>query len=158
MNYIDIYEFPDLAYDENKKLVGFASTAGKNYYHLEKYEKAYAKLYDFMKNLTIPRLNYWAKIQMIDPRWCGATGTGAYWAVASRIVNEIAQEILSIRNKQWLLANLIAERDKIFNQISMLKVESQRKYHFSRYHASTNCEMIREISEVVRQSGKWHIP
>ena len=38
------------------------------------------------------RLGYWANVIMLDPRFCGATGTGAYWAVASECVNEVAKE------------------------------------------------------------------
>ena len=53
-----------------------------------------------MRTLDSDRLGYWAKVIMLDPRFCGATGTGAYWAVASECVNEIAVQILAGRRQK----------------------------------------------------------
>ena len=36
-----------------------------------------------MQTLETERLKYWAEVIMLDPRFCGATGQGAYWAVAN---------------------------------------------------------------------------
>ena len=47
-------------------------------------------------------LMLWANVAMIDHRFCGATGTGAYWAVASRAVNDAAQAILEDRDSKYL--------------------------------------------------------
>ena len=65
---------------------------------------------------------------------------------------------MTIREYQELLANLIAERDKIFNQIALLKSEAEQRHHFSMYGVSTNAEMIREVTAVLAQAGKWHYP
>lgn len=65
---------------------------------------------------------------------------------------------MKVRDYQDLLANLIAERDKIFNQIAILESEKERRYHFSMYGVSTNAEMIREVTAVLAQEGKWHYP
>ena len=58
----------------------------------EQFEKLKAKLVEFMRTFESDRLGYWANVIMLDPRFCGATGTGAYWAVASECVNEVAKE------------------------------------------------------------------
>ena len=58
------------------------------------YAKSLTALKVFMSTLKWSRLFYWRDVLLIDPRWCGATGTGAYIAVASRLVNETATEIL----------------------------------------------------------------
>ena len=50
---------------------------------------------------STPRLRYWCVVLMIDDRWCGATGAGAYWAVASREVNELARAELRLRVEQY---------------------------------------------------------
>ena len=65
---------------------------------------------------------------------------------------------MTIRDYQNLLGNLIAERDKIFNQIALLNDPEARKHHRSMYGVSTNAEMIREVKAVCVQAGKWHIP
>lgn len=90
----EIYQYPDLDDPENKKLVTLAAKVGRNFYNQSEYDKAHKKLHEFMQGLSVDRLQYWAYVVMIDPRWSGATGQGAYWAVASRVVNEIAQECL----------------------------------------------------------------
>ena len=59
--------------------------------------KAYDKLLELMRTLPTDRLHYWAEIVMIDHRWCGATGTGAYWAVASEVTNRTAKLALAER-------------------------------------------------------------
>ena len=43
---------------------------------------------------------------MIDGGWCGASGTGAYWAVASGLVNEAAKAELRRRGDAWRAAGL----------------------------------------------------
>jgi len=64
---------------------------------------------------------------------------------------------MSDKDYQWLLANLIAERDKIFNQIALLEDAEHRQYHFDMYGVSTNAEMIREVIAIVKGLDKWHI-
>ena len=57
----------------------------------------------------------------------------------------------------YWLANLIAERDKIWNQIATIEDSEQRQIEFSRYRATSLCmQMIREISAVCEQDGHWH--
>ena len=67
------------------------------------------------ETLESDRLGYWAKVIMLDPRFCGATGTGAYWAVASECVNEIAVQILrerSLLRRMQLVMQYNAERQE----------------------------------------------
>ena len=49
----------------------------------EQFGKLKAKLVEYMRTLDSDLLGYWAGVVMLDPRFCGASGTGAYWAVAS---------------------------------------------------------------------------
>ena len=64
---------------------------------------------------------------------------------------------MTVRDYQTLLGNLIAQRDKIFNQIALLKDPKARKHHRSMYGVSTNAEMIREVTPVLVAHGKWHL-
>ena len=64
---------------------------------------------------------------------------------------------MTIREYQNLLANLIAERDKVWNQIALLP-ENERKMQFTMFRLSVNAEMIREVSAVLAQEGKYHYP
>lgn len=59
---------------------------------------AMGRLRDAMAKEPLDALNVWSKILMIDDRWCGATGQGGYWAVASRLCNETAQDELKRRS------------------------------------------------------------
>ena len=88
---------------EVKKLLRLAGTAGRSFYNEPKYKKHTQKLYDFMQTVDTGRLRYWAGVVMLrnPTAEAGATGTGAFWAVASRIVNEIAVEILQERAKEF---------------------------------------------------------
>ena len=62
-----------------------------------KSDKAWEQLLAKMRELPVERLRYWESIIMIDHRWCGATGTGAYWAVASKACNDAAALALAER-------------------------------------------------------------
>lgn len=100
------YRYPDDSDPEVAKVKRLASTAARLEGRMQmsardklaeiqpKYNKSRAKLKAFMATLKWSRLFYWRDIILIDPRWCGASGTGAYIAVASRIVNETAAAIL----------------------------------------------------------------
>ena len=59
--------------------------------------KALEKLADALDALDDGALLLWANVRMIDHRFCGATGTGAYWAVASEAVNRLAKRTLEGR-------------------------------------------------------------
>ena len=59
--------------------------------------KARRKLVEALAELDDDALRLWAGALMIDKRWCGATGTGAYWAVASEEVNRAAGYIVEER-------------------------------------------------------------
>ena len=50
-----------------------------------------------MRTLDEERLGFGARVVMIDDLWCGATGQGAYWAVASEYVNLSAEQVLQER-------------------------------------------------------------
>ena len=72
----------------------------------ETHQSHVADLIKVLIDTDSARLRYWAGVVMIDNRFCGATGTGAYWAVASRLVNEIAQIELKERGDRWRAAGL----------------------------------------------------
>lgn len=65
-----------------------------------------AKLVEVLAGTDTGRLRYWAGATMIDGRWCGASGAGGYWAVASRLVNEAAAVELRRRGDAWRAAGL----------------------------------------------------
>ena len=96
-----IYNYPDLSKPDNKTVVKLAARVGRSFGDENKHCQAIKKLRAFMETLCTGSLRYWKEVVMIDPRWCGATGTGAFWAVASRVVNEIANRILSKRSNEW---------------------------------------------------------
>ena len=56
-----------------------------------------ARLEAELSALPMQDLNGWAVVLMIDNRWCGATGQGGIWAVASRFCNEAARRELGRR-------------------------------------------------------------
>lgn len=94
------YAFPNRL-DEVKRIKKIAARCGRTFwpYKREKHEKAREKLREAMENLDARALRYWAYVVMIDDRWCGATGQGGFWAVASRCVNEEAKAIILGREK-----------------------------------------------------------
>lgn len=94
---IQCYKFPDV----NSEVVKLASKVGRAFYKPEKYQKALGKLRKHMQTLGLFELKYWAHVLLISPRYSGATGQGAYIAVASRVVNEVSSEILAQRQKDW---------------------------------------------------------
>ena len=96
-----IYEYPDASKADVKRIRTLASRVGRSFYDEEKYKKHYPKLKEYMETIDNGRLNYWKDIMLIDHRWSGATGTGAYIAVASRVVNEISEDILRERGREW---------------------------------------------------------
>ena len=49
---------------------------------------------------------------MLDCRFCGATGEGAFWAVASRCVNEIAKELLRERDCEFRMEVVSQFKDR----------------------------------------------
>ena len=65
-----------------------------------------AKLARVLEGTDTARLRYWAVCTMIDGGWCGASGTGAYWAVASGLVNEAAKAELRRRGDAWRASGL----------------------------------------------------
>ena len=106
MTPITLYRYPDDSNPEVKKVKRLASRAARLEGRIYKaaydkkaerhaqYETSLVKLKTFMATLKWSSLFYWRGIILIDPRWCGASGTGAYIAVASRIVNQTAKAIL----------------------------------------------------------------
>ena len=73
----------------------------------EQFGKLKAKLVEYMRTLDSDRLGYWARVVMLDPRFCGATGTGAYWAVASRCVNQAAAQVLDCKRRMERVSSRI---------------------------------------------------
>ena len=90
------YEYPpDTA--ENRVIKKLAARCGRSLYKREEHAKHRAKLREHFRMLSSETLLYWAGVVMIDSRFCGASGTGAYIAVASRCCNEDASEVLRER-------------------------------------------------------------
>ena len=96
-----IFRYPDDSKEGVRKLKRLAARVGRTFHDQEKHDKAKASLRAFMEDLGVGELHYWAGIAMIDGRWCGATGQGGFWAVASRVVNEIASELLDEHRRAW---------------------------------------------------------
>ena len=71
-----------------------------------KHKKALEALDAALGRSCTPQVRYWAQCRLIDPRVCGASGTGAYIAVASRLVNERARAELQRRGDAWREAGL----------------------------------------------------
>ena len=92
------YAYPDDNDPEVKQVKRLAAKCGRSYRKAEKFEHHKAKLREFMETLDTERLKYWSDVLMLDSRFCGATGTGAYWSVASEQVNEVADELLRERD------------------------------------------------------------
>ena len=69
---------------------------------------ALERLRKVLAGLANDDLYAWATVWMLDARWHGATGEGAYWAVASSLVNDAARAELESRQK----ANRVDVREK----------------------------------------------
>lgn len=96
------YRFPEPADGpEVAPVKRLAARCGRTFGDPVKHQAARSRLRARLREVDTGRLRYWAVVLMIDPRWCGATGTGAYWAVASRCVNEDARAVLAERAAEW---------------------------------------------------------
>ena len=92
------YKYPDdLSWPGCADVKRWAARAARAR-NAEVFDRALFRLGLVMRTLDRTALKRWAEVVMIDARWCGATGTGAYWAVASRHVNEAAQAELKRRS------------------------------------------------------------
>ena len=87
-------------FDKLKKL---ASKVGKSFYQPEAHNAATAKLKAYMETLPYGQIPYYAQLVMlVQPNTHAmATGTGGFWAVASRVINEMATDILDTRRREW---------------------------------------------------------
>ena len=97
------YTYPEVALadrpDEIRKVKRLAARVGRTFDEAGKHAAATRQLRECLATLGTGSLRYWAQVVMIDHRWCGATGTGAFWAVASRVTNELARAILEERGR-----------------------------------------------------------
>ena len=104
------YQYPEGVFgvgDANVKAVKRAAArCGRTFYDRKRHAEARKKLAAVLADTDPARLRYWAQVVMIDGRFCGASGTGAYWAVASRCVNELALAELKRRGDAWRAAGL----------------------------------------------------
>ena len=98
---IEVYKFPDptdpVVIKIKKLSKRVATTKFSPKYDKNKYLNSKNKLREYMDTLNIGQLNYWSQIILIDSRFSGATGAGAWIAVASEEVNKIARELLRNR-------------------------------------------------------------
>ena len=85
------------------RLKTLAAKVGRSFYDPGAHEKARTALYTYMATLPYGQLPYYAHLVMLvrPTVRAGATGEGAFWAVASRVVNEIAQELLDRHRQAW---------------------------------------------------------
>lgn len=91
------YDLPPQDDAEATKVKRLAARCGRAYRKRAQFAQLKAKLVELMRGLDTRRLGYWAAVVMIDDRWCGATGQGAYWAVASECCNQAARQVLQER-------------------------------------------------------------
>ena len=106
------YAYPDDNDPEVKTVKRLAAKVGRAYRQAEKFEQHKTKLREFMQTLDKERLRYWAKVIMLDARFCGATGEGAFWAVASEQVNQIAKELLQERDCEFRMEAVARFKDR----------------------------------------------
>ena len=106
------YAYPNDSDPEVRKVKRLAAKCGRAYNQPEKFEKHKTKLREYLETLDSERLRYWAKVVMLDSRWCGATGQGGYWAVASRCVNEAAREIIRERDCEFRMEVFTRFKDR----------------------------------------------
>jgi len=84
------------------KFMRLAAAVGRSYRQPEKHEAALDKLRCYMREGHGPgEWRDWATQTMISDQFCGASGQGGFWAVASVKVNEIALELLAEHRAQW---------------------------------------------------------
>ena len=79
------------------RFLRLAARVGRTYRDREKHATALAKLRDYMADFGPDEWRDWQGQVMISMQWNGATGQGAFWAVASEHVNRIAGELLEGR-------------------------------------------------------------
>lgn len=98
---IEVYRFPDPKDPiviQLRKLSKRVATSKFSYKaDEEKYLKARNKLKEYMDTLDLGQLNYWSQVILIDSHFSGATGEGAWIAVATDEINSIAKELLKTR-------------------------------------------------------------
>ena len=88
-----------------------ARRCGRTWPHLGrgspgKHRKAVEALDKALRRCGAAQVRFLAQCPLLDPRVCGASGTGAYIAVASRIANERARVELKARGDAWREAGL----------------------------------------------------
>ena len=106
------YQYPNDADPEVREVKRLAAKVGRAYQQADKFEQHKTKLREYMEKLDTERLKYWAGVKMLDSRFCGATGEGAYWAVASKAVNDIARQLLSDRDCDFRMEVVAQFKDR----------------------------------------------
>ena len=102
MNQIRVYQYPTEEQFPNTDLIKKkAQRVGRTLGEPAKYEKAVDALRKVLNEQDSAHLRYWAQCLMLDPRWCGATGQGGYWAHATVMVNRLSQEIIQERGNEF---------------------------------------------------------
>ena len=109
------YRYPEAVFGERdrnvRKVKAAAAKAGRTWRaaggaEARRHREYLARLAEVLRGTETGRLRYWAGVTMLDGRWCGASGAGGYWAVASRLVNEQARAELRRRGDAWRAAGL----------------------------------------------------
>ena len=92
---ITVYQYPDDNDPIVKQVKRLAFRAGKSFNKdRDKYLKARTALKQYMGRLNFQELVDWQSCLMLDRRYNPATGQGGYIAVATRIVNETAYDLI----------------------------------------------------------------
>ena len=94
------YDYPDDTDPDVQRVKRCAARFGRCFGRNDRAgcAKHFDKLVEIIRDLPRRSQLYWRQVVMIDHRWCGATGQGAYWAVASEAVNNAAAKVLGEGN------------------------------------------------------------
>ena len=86
------YAYPCDSDPSTRRIKRIAAKCGRAFGRRDRVEleRQFGRLVEAMRALPRSEIVYWRHIVMIDGRWQGATGQGAYWAVASEAANRAA--------------------------------------------------------------------
>ena len=78
-----------------------AARVGRTYRDADKHQEALAALRRYMAGFGPGEWQDWRGQVIIADGWNGASGQGAFWAVASEAVKRIASELLAEYREEW---------------------------------------------------------
>ena len=96
-----MYKYPTNEVPDVDKVKRVAAQVGRALRTADRYKVAVTRLQRILEEQESCHLRFWAQVLMLDPRWCGATGKGGFWAHATMMVNELSVGILRERGKAF---------------------------------------------------------